>query len=107
MPAKFVWAFAEVRFSEPMRAEGFVEMAGTKEQVEAVAAQWRATIAAAGADPLLALAGLSGVVDKMKIETNEHRIEFSLPLTSRQIQAALIMLEMQAGSVDQLIERKR
>jgi hypothetical protein len=106
LQAKFLWAYAEVRFSEPMRVEGTVTLDGTGEQVEAVAAGWRSMLAAAGSDPLLALAGLNGLVGEVKLERDGDRIRFSLPLTSRQIQAALLMLEMQAGAVDRQILRK-
>jgi hypothetical protein len=107
LPAGFRWAYAAVYFSEPMRLDGAVQLDGTAEQVAAVAAEWRAMISRAAADPFLALAGLDGVLDGLVIEQDGTRVRFSLPLTGRQIQAALIMLEMQADGVDRQILRKR
>jgi hypothetical protein len=107
LPAGFRWAYAAATFSDPMRLDGAVQLDGTAVEVAAVAAEWRAMIARAAADPFLALAGLDGVLDALVIEQDGTRVRFSLPLTGRQIQAALIMLEMQAEGVDRQILRKR
>jgi hypothetical protein len=107
LPAGFRWAYAAAFFSEPMRLDGAVQLGGTEVEVKAIAAEWRAMITRAAADPFLALAGLDGVLDGLAIEQDGTRVRFSLPLTGRQIQAALIMLEMQAEGVDRQILRKK
>jgi hypothetical protein len=103
LPAGFRWAYAAVHFSEPLRVEGAVQLDGTTEQVAAVAAGWREMLARVAADPFLALAGLDGILDDLAIEPDGSRIHFTLPLKGRQIQAALIMLQMQAEGVDRQI----
>lgn len=107
LPAAFLWAYAAAYFSEPTRIEGAVQLDGTDEQVAAVKESWRAMIAGAAKDPFLRLAGLDGTLDGLAIAQDGSRIRFTLPLTGRQIQAALIMLEMQAGGIDAQILRKR
>ena len=107
LPAGFRWAYAAAYFSDPVRLEGAVQLDGSADAVATAAATWRATVTHAAKDPFLALAGLDGVLEGLVIEQDGTRVRFSLPLTVRQVRAALIMLEMQAEGIDQQILRKR
>jgi hypothetical protein len=104
-----VFRFALVKgiFSDPVRIEGAIYIEAVPEALGALARKWREAARQARGDPLLGMVGLGGVFDGLRIEVAENRIEFALPLTSGQVQAALLFIQLQGEAIERRIERKR
>ncbi len=103
----FRWALIKGIFSDPVRLEGTVYFEASVATLERLAGKWRNLAREAGADPLLAMVGLGGVFDRLEISVAENRVEFVLPLTSGQVQAALLFIQLQGEAIERRIERKR
>ncbi|HUT79056.1 MAG TPA: hypothetical protein VM285_15260 [Polyangia bacterium] len=103
----FRWALVRGIFSDPVRIEGTVYIEASAATLEGLARKWRNTAREAGADPLLAMVGLGSVFERLSISVAENRIEFALPLTAGQVQAALLFIQLQGEAIERRIERKR
>ena len=103
----FRWALVKGFFSDPVRIEGTVFVEADRARLEGIARSWRIMARQAGGDPLLKMVGLGGIFDRLAIGVDENRIEFSLPLTSGQVRAALLFIQMQGEAIERRIERGR
>lgn len=102
----FRWALVEAYFTDPVRLEGIVRLAGTPKQMRQVASGWKRMVARAGSDPIMKLAGLGHLFDELTLEPVDDGVKFRLELTESQIQAALLFLQLQGEQLDEMINRR-
>jgi hypothetical protein len=107
LPVGFRWASVKAYFSDPVRLEGEVQLDGSAGQVEALGRKWKSMARRAGGDPFLAMAGLGGVFDGLALRTVGQRIEFVLPLSESEVQAALLFIQIQGEALERRVRRAR
>jgi len=106
LPVRFRYAVARAYFTDPIRIEGRIVFSGRGEEVAHIEAAWRKMIRAARSDPFLAIAGLRGVFEGLKLESEGNEIRFQLPMTESQIQAALLFIQLQGDALEKRTLRK-
>ncbi|MCP4606166.1 MAG: hypothetical protein GY847_37580 [Proteobacteria bacterium] len=101
----FRYALARAYFADPIRIEGKVVFKGTKNDIAALAEQWRHIAAVTAKDPFFAMIGLNHIFDGLALESVGEQIEFSLKLTEGEIRGALIFLQLQGEALERHLKQ--
>ena len=94
-------------FTDPVRIEGVLAFNGDEKGVQMLAEGWAADAKRFAGDPILAVTGVSHLLENLSIDSRGSKIHVSLTLTERQVLSTLLFLQLQGKALERQLKAKQ